>query len=154
MLLYNGQRVRLFVDEHSDVEAFFLDEAGAVDLSVIRNATGDITGIKSLSEDKAQKYRSAFFADDINATTNTQDVTGRNKYEQYSAYGIVLSSDGEVLQYNGQRVKLFVDMLSDGSYETFWADETGTINLSAVRNATGKITAIKSATTGGIQKDV
>lgn len=144
MLIYNGQRVRLFVDEHSEDEAFFWDGAGAVDLSVIRNAAGTITGIDSLSEAKAQEYRYAFFADDINTTTNTQNTTAKNKYEQYSAFGIVLSSNGEILQYNGQRVKLFVDMLSDGSFETFWADEAGTINLSVVRNSTGKITAIES----------
>lgn len=144
MLLYNGQRVRLFVDEYSDVEAFFLDEAGTIDLTVIRNASGSITGIESISEDKAREYRSAFFADDLNATTNTQDTTDQNKYGQYSSYGITLSTDGEVLYYNNQRVKLFVDELSDGTFKAFWVDEAGTVNLSVVRGSNGQITAIES----------
>lgn len=134
MLMYNGQRVRLFVDEHSDAEAFFLDEAGTLDLSVIRNAAGRITGIESISERKAKEYRSAFFAGDtisdveVNETVNetfnetVKDITGENKLKQYSAYGIQLSADGGVLRHNGKRVKLLVDELSDGNFETFWTD--------------------------------
>lgn len=161
-LLYNGQRVRLFVDEQWDVQAFFLDEKGTLDLSVIRNEDGNITSIKRISLDKAQEYRSAFFADDRKAgehtqdipdiqdseyaedTTNTNDTAGGNKYEQYSAFGMEFSEDGHVLYYNGQHVKLFVDILSDGSFETYWADENGTVNLSAVRNEAGQITAIEN----------
>lgn len=151
MLLYNGQRVRLFVDEHSDTEAFFLDEAGALDLNVIRDAAGNITGIESISAHKAQEYLSAFFADDANPNVVVremvqeieQDITGGNKFKQYSAYGIVPSADGEVLYYNGQRVKLLVDRLSDGNFETFWSDAAGTANLSVVRNSTGQITSIE-----------
>lgn len=152
MLLYNGQRVRLFVDEHSDVEAFFLDEAGTVDLTVIRNAAGNITGIESISEDKAQEYRSAFFADDLNTANKPQDIIGQNKYEQYLAYGITLSADDQVLHYNDQRVKLLVDELSDGSFEAFWFDEAGTVNLSVVRSSTGQITAIESISEEKAQK--
>ena len=74
------------------------------------------------------------------------DIVGQNKYEQYSAYGIILSSDGKVLNYDGQRVKLFADMLSDGSFEVYWFDEAGTVNLSVVRNASDQITAIESIT--------
>lgn len=153
MLLYNGQRIRLFVDEHSDNDAFFFDEAGTLDLSVTRNAAGSITGIKSISRAKAQEYRSSFFADDIRDAANaqqtqtaqhTQAAAGRTKYDQYSPHGITLSSDGNVLRYNGQRVKLLADQLSDGSYETFWTDEAGTVNLSVVRDASGKITAIEN----------
>ncbi len=168
-LLYNGQRVRLFVDEHSDAHPFFLDEAGTLDLSVIRNSAGDITGIQRISSGKAQEYRSAFFADDLSAvgemqdaagkagvqaieTTNVtetvqdtakvQDSTGSNKYEQYSGYGVVYSTDRDVLQYHGRRVKLFVDKLSDNSFETFWFDKGGTVNLSVVRDSKGQITDI------------
>lgn len=169
-MLYNGRRVRLFVDEHSDAPAFFLDEAGALDLTAARNAAGKITGIEQLSKEKAQEYRFDFFADDIQASTNKYDTTaaretattqetvttkdnvGKNKYEQYASYGVSLSSNGEVLQYNGQRVKLFVDKLSDGSFETFWVDKAGTVNLSVARNSSGAITAIESLSEAEAQK--
>ena len=158
MLQYNGQRVRLFVDEHSEVEAFFLDEAGELDLAVNRNEADIITGIESISDVKAQQYCADFFANDLNPTDTSEaipqdfavdvatDIVGQNKYEQYSAYGIILSADGKVLNYDGQRVKLFADMLSDGSFEVYWFDEAGTVNLSVVRSASDQITAIESIT--------
>lgn len=155
-LLYNGQRVRLFVDEHSDEEAFFLDEADGLDLSVIRDASGNITQIERISDGKAQEYRTAFFADDTNPNVEVnetaqetvqetvQDITGPNKLQQYSAYGVTLSADGKVMYHNGQRVKLLVDILSDGNFMTFWTDEKGTANLSVARDSAGQITAIES----------
>lgn len=163
-LLYNGQQVRLFIDEHSDVQAFFMDEAGSLDLRVIRSLGGGITGIENIPQDKAQEYRSAFFADEKNAminaydtvnvqdAVNTSDTTDKTKYEQYAAYGITLSSDGNVLDYNGQRVKLLVDMVSDDFFETYWFDEAGTINLSVVRNSTGNITSIERISEEQAQK--
>lgn len=75
--LYNGQRVRLFVDEHSGAQAFFLDEAGTLDLSVTRNSAGNITGIKRISANKAQEYRSDFFAGDLNPVGGTQTAGPR-----------------------------------------------------------------------------
>lgn len=158
MLLYNGKRVRLFVDEHSDTEAFFMDEAGSLDLSVVRNAAGQITGVESIPEHKAEEYRSAFFAEDTKSSVEVhetvqeavhetaQDVDGENKFQQYAAYGILPSADGEVLYHNGQRVKLLVDAQADGNFETFWTDEAGTVNLSVARNLAGQITAIESLT--------
>ncbi len=162
-LLYNGQRVRLFVDEHSDSQAFFLDEEGTLDLCVIRDASGNITGMEPISQGKAKEYRSAFFAGDVNTGNNTEeaeeieeieeteenvketaiDRKGSNKYEQYEAYGVKPSTDGNVLNYNGQRVKLLADMLLDGSFETYWYDQDGTVSLSVVRDVAGEITDVE-----------
>lgn len=150
-LLYNGQRVRLFVDEDSRDQAFFLDDAGELDLAVTRNADGSIAGIESISADKAQKYRSAFFADDVRAASiaqnasvsNAPDAGGKTKYDAYLAYGIKLSADGGMMYYNGQRVKLLLDILSDGSAEAYWTDEAGTASLSVVRASDGQITGIE-----------
>lgn len=168
LLLYNGQRVRLFVDEHSDTEAFFYDKAGELNMSVIRNAAGSITGIERIPEQEAQQYLSAFFAGDTKASVEVQETahetvdetvqvtkqgtTDGNKFELYSAYGVMLSADGEGMYHNGQRVKFFVDEISDGNYETFWTDEAGTANLLAVRNSTGQITAIESISEEQAQK--
>nr|WP_207747119.1 hypothetical protein [[Clostridium] symbiosum] len=52
--------------------------------------------------------------------------------------------DRDILQYQGQRVELFVDKLSGNSFETFWFDEGGTVNLSVVRDSNGQITEIVS----------
>lgn len=149
-LLYNGQGIRLFVDEHSDTEAFFLDESGTLDLRVIRNASGKIIGIEGISRQKASEYRSAFFDGDtksnVQVKETAQDIAGKNKFEQYSPHGITLSADGEALYHNGRRVRLFVDKASDGRFEAFWFDDAGEVNLSAVRNAAGQIASIQHMT--------
>ncbi|MCI5674013.1 MAG: hypothetical protein MR347_16135 [[Clostridium] symbiosum] len=41
-------------------------------------------------------------------------------------------------------MKLFIDKLSGNSFETFWFDEGGTVNLSVVRDSNGQITEIVS----------
>ena len=86
------------------------------------------------------------------AADNTQNAAGKSKYDQYQAYGIELSSDGNTLYYNGQRVKLFLDILADGSAETYWTDDAGTVNLSAVRDANGQITSIAKISEEQAQK--
>jgi len=147
MLLFDGQRVRLFVDEYSDGEPFFLDEAGALDVSVNRDDLGNITGLESISPRRAQEYRSAFFADDtapkVEVRETVQATAGADKLEAYSAYGITRSEDCEALYFNGERVKLLADVDSDGDFLTLWTDEAGTANVSAVRNAAGQITALE-----------
>ena len=59
------------------------------------------------------------------------------------AYGVKPSTDGNVLNYNGQRVKLLADMLLDGSFETYWYDQDGTVSLSVVRDVAGEITDVE-----------
>jgi len=139
-LLYNGQRVRLFVDEHSDVEAFYYDETGTVNLSVTRNSSREITAIDAISEEVAQEYRSAFFADNANGDIQTSET----KYEQYAPYGITFLAEENSMYFNGQKVRLFVDESADGSFDALWVDEAGTVDLSVVRNSSGQITHIET----------
>lgn len=54
-LLYNGQKVKLFVDEYADGQAFYYDEEGTVNLRAAYNSSGKITGLSILAEDEAQK---------------------------------------------------------------------------------------------------
>lgn len=145
-LLYKGYPVRLFVDEKSDTEAFYLDEAGSANLSVVRNAVGEITGIEDITAQKAQEYKDAFFADEPDTVRVAQNGSpaGPNKYDQYQSFGITYSATDEILYFNGQRVKLFVDQYADGWVATFWTDEAGTVNLAVVRDASGQITSIES----------
>ncbi len=142
-LLYNGQKVRLFTDEGSDEEVFFVDDEGTVDLAVVRNGAGDVDGIERISHAKAMEYRSAFFAGDSGAAETALDPAGRNKFAQYAAWGITASENGQVLYYGGQRVKLLADQYSDSVFETFWVDEAGTARLSVIRGVEGQITAIE-----------
>lgn len=149
-LLYDGQPVRLFADDGSDTEAFYLNEAGHANLSAVRNGAGQITGIQSISAQKAQAYQDAFFADERFANvqdrvTVQENVTvGPNKYEQYQPFGVTYSEADEALYYNGQRVKSFVDQLEDGWFGTLWTDAAGTVNLAAIRDGVGEITGIES----------
>lgn len=81
-----------------------------------------------------------------------EEIVGKNKFDQYSSYSVTLSPDGNILYYNGQRIKLLVDKISDSYFQTFWVDDAGTVNLSVVRNAAGSITAIESITEEQAQK--
>ena len=60
-MYFNGQKVRLFVDERADgsFDALWVDEAGTVDLSVVRNSSGQIAQIQTISKEKAQDYIAA-----------------------------------------------------------------------------------------------
>ncbi len=66
-LLFKGQPVRLFEDEQSDTEAFYLDGSGILNLTAVRNAAGEITAIDRISAEKAQEYYDDFFADELAA---------------------------------------------------------------------------------------
>ncbi len=64
-LLYKGQPVRQFVDEQADSWAFYFDGSGSGNLSAVRNAAGEVTGIERLNAQKAQKYYESFFAEEL-----------------------------------------------------------------------------------------
>lgn len=151
-LLYNGQPVRLFADEGAQAEAFYLNGAGQVNLSAVRNAAGALTGVEEISTQKAQEYYDAFFAEELSGSAPmvTENVIARDtaqvgpdKYGQYQPFGITYSpADGE-LYYDGQRVNCFVDRVADGWFYTLWTDDAGTVNLAAVRDASGQLTGVE-----------
>ena len=60
-LLYNGQKVKLFVDEYADGQAFYYDEEGTVNLRAAYNSSGKITGLSTLAEEEAKKSGPHFF---------------------------------------------------------------------------------------------
>ena len=141
-LLYKGQKIRLFNDAYSD-ETFYYDKNGTVNLLAVRSSAGEITGISAISGKEAQKYYDAFYADETNYS-NPEPLENGKKYNMYyGAYGITFRADENALYYNGQKVRLFVDE-TDGWYPAFWVDETGTADLTVVRDSTGQITGIKS----------
>ena len=151
-LLYHGQPVRLFADEGSD-EAFYLDEAGNVNLSVVRNAAGQVTGLESITVQKAQEYQDAFFAEELGGSfPKEQDIAkvqegiqvGANKYEAYQPFGVTYSVEDGVLSFNGQRVRFFMDQAADEGASALWTDEAGTANLVVLRDASGQITGVES----------
>ncbi len=153
-LLYEGRPVRLFADDKSDEEAFYLDEAGTVNLSAVRNAAGTITGIESITAKKAKEYQEAFFGEEQNAVSAVQEneMEGSNKYDRYRTLGITYSAEDEVMYFKGQKVKVFVDRYADGEFEALWTDESGTANLSVVRDKSGKITGIESMSDENAQR--
>lgn len=147
MLLYDGQKVKTFVDESSGTQAFYYDETGAVNLSVTRSSSGNISGIHTISDGEAQKFCQAFFAEE--ADREVQDSAGHadgTKYDRYSSLGINYDAEEEILSYKGQRVRLFVDENNGtfGSFDTFWVDEAGTVDLSVLRNTSGQIIQIET----------
>lgn len=49
-------------------------------------------------------------------------------------------------------MKLFLDILADGSAETYWSDDAGTVSLSVVRDVNGQITSIAKISEEQAQK--
>lgn len=168
-LLYEGQPVRQFVDEKADGWAFYLDGEGNKNLSVIRNTSGKITGIGTMTAQKAQEYYDDFFSEELApgfsaqvhqkvSQENAKDIakesvqenfqesvqSGGNKYEVYQPFGITYSDADEILYFNGQRVKFFIDRLAGESPAVLWTDPAGTVNLSAAHDTSGRITGIES----------
>jgi hypothetical protein len=120
-LLYDGRPVRQFVDEEADAWAFYMDEDGSGNFSVARNSGGEITGIESISEQKAREYYELFFAEELNgAFPQAQDIeevrenvrVGPNKYEKYRPFGVTYSETDAALYFKGQRVKFLIDQAS------------------------------------------
>ena len=147
-LLYQGQPVRLFVDEQAADDTFYLDAAGSMSLSAVRDAAGKLTGVEQLSAQKAQDYEDAFYADEhgaIPAAPNSAPA-GLNKYDQYQPFGVTYSAENGVRYWGGQRVKLLVDEYEAGWLGAFWVDDAGTVNLEVVRDTSGQITGIESIT--------
>lgn len=151
-LLYNGQPVRLFADEGAQAEAFYLNGAGQVNLSAVRNTAGALTGVEEISAQKAQEYYDAFFAEELSGSAPmvTENViardtaqVGSDKYGQYQPFGITYSPADGGLYYDGQRVNCFVDRVADGWFYTLWTDDAGTVNLAAVRDASGQLTGVE-----------
>lgn len=153
-LLYNGEKVKLFMDPDSDTEAFYYDEDGTAYLSVSRNSSGEITGVNTISKKDAEKYRDAFFdydtkndvvANGIIDGVKNEAGTNETKYDEYLPYGITLDAEKDSICFNGQRVRMLVDeRKKDGFFYTFWTDEAGTVDLSVMRNSSNRITRIET----------
>lgn len=153
-LLYNGQKIKLFMDPDSDTEAFYYDEDGAACLSVSRDSSGKITGINTVSKKDAETYRDAFFGYDatngnvingIKDGVKNEAGTNGTKYDEYLPYGITLDAEKDSIYFNGQRVRMLVDeRKKDGFFYTFWTDEAGTVDLSVVRDSSNRITRIET----------
>lgn len=156
-LLYQGAPVRQFVDEQADGWAFYLDETGEANLSAVRNAAGEITEIQKITAQKAQDYYEKFFKEDLNPNSvkqidneqvqevvNELEQEGQQKYEKYRPFGITYSDADKTLAYNGQRVKFFIDQPAAGSPDVLWTDETGTVNVSAIHDASGQVTGVET----------
>lgn len=156
-LLYNGQAVRLFADEKSDTEAFYLNDSGSWNLSVSRNAAGKITGIERISEEKAKEYQDTFFAEEYSGSVpKVQDIetvhetvqetvqVDSDKYDPYQPFGVTYSAADAALYFKKQRVKFFIDQPAGGSADVLWTDDAGTVNLAVVRDTSGRITSIES----------
>lgn len=161
-LLYNGQKVKLFMDPDSDTEAFYYDEDGTAYLSASRNSSGKITGVNTISKKDAEKYRDAFFDFDAKNDDITNGLSGgiRNeagtngtKYDEYLPYGITLDAEKDSIHFNGRRVRMLVDeRKKDGFFYTFWTDEAGTVDLSVVRDSSNRITRIETLSKEKAQK--
>jgi len=65
------------------VWAFWTDDAGTVNLAVIRDASGQITSIESISNEKAQEYRIAADENEQNVSNGQDEKIAERMKELY-----------------------------------------------------------------------
>lgn len=131
-----------FPDAHSgekeDAEAFYLNGDGKVNLSVARNAAGEITKIESITAQKAQEYQEDFFAEELDSgfSAKVNEEAAQDFAEEMVTENMVTE------EHSGGREKFFIDRSAPAASEEWWTDDAGTVNFEVIRNASGQITEI------------
>ena len=85
-LYSNGQRVKMLVDQDAAgwFTTFWTDKNGTANLSVIRDTSGQITGVESISDKKAQEYEAAAADMEEKAPDGLEERVEKRINERYS----------------------------------------------------------------------
>ena len=164
-LQYNGRLVRWFEDYYSIGDGMqagkdFLNENGVVDVYAVRDLSdfvrsndgsfepgGKLIGVKEFTAEE-------FAARDIGAIKNSSPVAVagdpastkelEDMAKEYEAFGVTYDAKNDQWYYNGEKVRLFQDVLTSngerltggkfkGSLRTLWS-EGGSIDIYTVRD--------------------
>lgn len=145
---YNGQIVRYFKDVVSEenTNSFFFDD-GVVDVEPIKDASGNLTGVKQ-SSDADFKARSEK-QDEIKAEFDAVGITGNNgsfelgdpnyhddSLDSYTAFGISYDKTSDNWMYEGK----VVHILYDADHNTYCnTGASNGVNLKVIRDKNGNI---------------
>ena len=84
------------------------------------------------------KNDNAYTIGNVNGTIEFMQSSGLQDYEEYAKWGIQIK-DG-VYYYNNDRVRIFMDMRAEGSFEKSFVDDNGKVDVRLIRNVSGSIT--------------
>lgn len=142
-LFYDGKMVRCF-DDQIPTENFsakglgYYEKGGVIDILATReNSTGKLLGLNVLSD---SEFQQRVIAD----PTQPVSPTGTDIFNEYNEFGLSYDKAQNALFYNGERVRLFMDIRNSNGKpidsEEFLGsttsnlDANGTIDVYTIRN--------------------
>lgn len=163
-LYYEDNLVRCF-DDQIPTENFsakgigYYEEKGVIDIRAIRdnsNSTSKLIGLEVLSSSEFQNRV-------ITDPTKPSAKSGTDIFDEYEVYDLSFDKSQNALFYNGERVRLFMDIRNSNGKpvdsEEFLGsttsnlDPNGTIDVYAIRdyskinkNGAGELTGLRTAT--------
>lgn len=156
MLFYNGEAVNFFVDQ-KDKEGknyTLVTKSGTVGIGVkaVRNGKNELTGIRLMSEEEYDVNAPFKYVNPNNNNNNnnnkSSDLRTQNKKEKikdeysiYEKYGLIYNKEKDMLFYNGESVKLFIDEKDKGA-SFFVTRPNGSISIKASRNQDAELIGI------------
>ena len=130
MLMYQGQRVRSFIDAYSMSGGVctiieYTDEQGTIDLRterdqtrLIRHADGSLSpeglliGLRVLTEDESAERSKGERMPQMTATSEGEMTVAEKQafFAPYAAFGLCYDAAGDEMVFQGQRVRRFLDV--------------------------------------------
>lgn len=153
---YNGQIVRYFKDQTSteNTNAFFFDD-GVLDVEPIRDADGNLTGLKQSSDadfeartEKQKEIKAELEEAGITESSGSFEGGDPNDRDDsldvYAAFGVSYDKTADKWMYNGKAVHI----LYDADYYTYCNNSVRDgISLKVIRDNSGNIEKLVEATT-------
>lgn len=155
---YKGKRVKQFVDGGAYYNGggfwcdfYYSDKAnqGTLYLHVVRDSHGSIQDIEAMTSDMIQKLYNQDKV--LNIKPNQNNLSTEESYKAFSQYGLTYDKINDIVLYNGEPVKAFVDGGSKYSKGGYWFNITffndtisSSLYLTSKRDENGKIIGIEN----------
>lgn len=157
---YQGKLVNVFLDQsgNSGVYTLSTNPAGTVNIRIVRNAEGAVTGAVELTREEIAELFGEDFESvkwdvlrekddewDWDWDDEKWDEEEKQRTEEYAAHGIVMKDDKHYY-YQGELVGIFLDHRTDSSFYNLSMDPEGTVNIKILRDEAGRITGAAELT--------
>lgn len=156
VLSYQGKRVRVMEDEWSIDASLssairWFDETGEVDVRVIRDDTGALTGLQALSDAQfAARDLSAWLEPNVTrmemTATSERALTPEELatfFEPYSAFGLRYDAARDLLFYGEKQVRRLVDVRKSNGEEPGSGRFSGELTQLVYEGGEADVTAVR-----------
>ena len=150
MYYYQGERVNIFLDyqEGSRFYTMSMDPKGTLNIRIIRNGDGVITGVRELTQTEIDELFGTKKNKDDDWDWDWDDEawneSEKDRTAAYKAHGV--TRDGKNYYYQGKLVNIFLDLRPNKSFYTLDMNPAGTVNIKILRNEAGEITGVAHLT--------